>query len=69
GRPREEGGVMATIDVDALREHLRDYYGTAAFKGFAPALLDLADLDRMSGEELCRLAERLGVDLRRFVVD
>ena len=59
---------MATIDVDALREHMRDYYGTAVFARFAPALLDLADLDRMSGEELCRLAEQLGVDLRQFVV-
>ena len=57
-----------TIDVDALREYLRDYYGTAMFAGFGPALLDLADLDRMDGVELCRLAEQLGVDLRRFEV-
>ena len=59
---------MATIDVDALREYLRDYYGTAMFDGFGPALLDLAELDRMSGQELCALAERLGVDLRKFVI-
>lgn len=57
-----------TIDVDALREYLRDYYGTAVFAGFGPALLDLAELDGMSGQELCRLAEGLGVDLRRFAV-
>lgn len=58
-----------TIDVDALREYLRDYYGTAILPGFWPALIDLAALDRMSGIELCRLAEKLGIDLRRFEVE
>ena len=64
----QEKGLCVTVDIDALREYLRDYYGTALFAGFTPALLDLADLDRMSGNELCRLAERLGVDLHRFEV-
>lgn len=59
---------MATIDVDALRRHLEDYYGTALFNGFPAAIMDLADLSRMSGRELCQLAESLGVDLRRFEV-
>ena len=57
---------MATIDVDALRDYLEDYYGTAMFNGFPPALLDLADISRMSGYELCEKAESMGVDLRRF---
>lgn len=59
---------MALIDVDALREYLQDYYGTAMFNGFPAAIIDLGELDRMDGQELCRLAERLGVDLQRFVV-
>ena len=59
---------MALIDVDALREYLQNYYGTAMFNGFPPAIIDLSELDRMDGQELCRLAERLGVDLQRFVV-
>jgi hypothetical protein len=54
------------IDVDALRTYLQDYCGTAVFGGFPVALLDLADIDRMTPEELCETAERLGVDLRRF---
>lgn len=29
---------------------------------------DVTDVERASGEELCRMAERLGVDLRKFVV-
>lgn len=59
---------MALIDVDALRDYLLDYCGTAMFSGFPATLLDVADIERMSGEELCRKAEELGVDLRRFVI-
>lgn len=58
-----------TIDVDALKAYLQDYYGTAMMGGFPVALLDLADLDSMSGHELCEFAEREGIDLRRFQVD
>lgn len=59
---------MATIDVDALRRELKERCGTAAFSGFPAAILDVADIERMSGRELCRLAERMGVDLRKFQV-
>lgn len=59
---------MVDIDIDALRAYLLDYCGTAMFSGFPAAVLDVADIERASGEELCRIAERLGVDLRRFVV-
>ena len=48
---------MALIDVDALRDYLLDYCGTAMLGGFPAALLDVADIERMSG-----------VDLRRFVI-
>ena len=60
---------MATIDVDALREYLEDYVGTAAFNGFPAAVLDLSDIECMDGYELCQKAEELGVDLRRFEVE
>lgn len=60
---------MATIDVDALRDHMRDYYGTAMFSGFSPALMDLADVDSLDDYELCEKAEREGIDLRDFEVD
>lgn len=58
---------MATIDIDALRAYLLDYCGTAMFGGFPAALLDVADIERMDGYELCRKAEDLGIDLRRPV--
>ncbi|MGI6221741.1 MAG: hypothetical protein ACOYIP_07770 [Coriobacteriales bacterium] len=59
---------MATIDVDKLRAYLLDYCGTAMFSGFPAALIDVVDIQRADGIELCKIAERLGIDLRRFVV-
>lgn len=59
---------MATIDVDKLRDYMREYCGTAMFSGFPAAVIDLADVERASGVELCRMAERMGIDLRQFVV-
>ena len=60
---------MVKIDVDELRDYMKDYYGTAMVSGFPAAVLDVVDIERASGEELCRMAERMGVDLRKFVVD
>lgn len=59
---------MSTIDVNALRDYMRDYCGTAMFGGFPAALIDLADIERMSGYELCKKAEDMGIDLRRFEI-
>lgn len=59
---------MVEIDVDALRDYLLDYCGTAMFSGFPAAVLDVVDIERASGEELCDIAEQLGIDLRQFVV-
>lgn len=61
--------TMATIDVDKLRDYIRDYFGTAMMGGFPAAILDLADVDSMSGEELCKMAEDNGVDLHDFVIE
>lgn len=65
---RERRLRVATIDVDALREYLRDYYGTAMMGGLWPAVADLGEVDALDGHELCERAEELGIDLRRFVV-
>lgn len=59
---------MASIDVDSLRAYLVDYCGTAAFGGFPAAMLDVWDIERMDGQELCAKAEELGIDLRQFIV-
>jgi len=60
---------MATIDVDALRDYMIDYCGTAAYSGFPAAAADLIEVERAGGYELCKKAESMGIDLRRFEVD
>ena len=57
------------IDVDALEHHLKDELGTAVFNGSPAAFVELSDIERMSGEELCASAEEMGIDLSRFKVD
>lgn len=54
------------VDIDVLREYLLDYYGTATFSGFPAAVLDVVNIEQTDGYELCQIAERLGIDLRRF---
>ena len=52
---------MDELDEEALRERLMDECGTAMFGGFPAALLDVADIESASGDELLKMAERLGV--------
>ena len=59
---------MATIDVEKLRDYLIDYCGTAMFGGFPAALIDLSDIERMDGYQLCKKAESLGKDFRKIEV-
>ena len=59
---------MATIDVDKLCDYMTDYFGTAVFNSFPAAILDLSDIESMSGYELCQKAESLGIDLRDFEI-
>lgn len=39
------------------------------FSGFPAALHEAADTERMSAEELCRKAEELEIDLRKFAIE
>jgi len=59
---------MAFIDTGSLREYMEDYAGSAMFSGFPGAIVDLAEVERMDDRQLCRKAESMGVDLRRFVI-
>ena len=59
-----------TIDVDALREAVRDECSAAFFGGgIGPALLEAFDADRASPEELVDMARRWGIDLRKYRID
>jgi hypothetical protein len=54
------------IDVERLRKNLKDYYGTAMFGRFSMAMMDLTRVERASDEELIRMAEKNGMDLRKY---
>ena len=58
---------MITIDVDELRNDLRNECLGAFFGGgFGGALVESFDVDRASPEELVEMAQRQGIDLRRY---
>lgn len=57
---------MNEFDEEALRERLMDECGTAMFGGFPAALLDIADIESASRDELLEIAERLGVDPEEY---
>lgn len=57
------------IDVDELRDYTVDYCGTAAFSDSSAAILDVVDIERMDGYELCEKAEDLGINLGKFEVE
>lgn len=56
------------VDIDALRDYLLDYCGSAMFPGFPAAVLDVVDIEQADSYELCQMAERLGIDLHKFEV-
>ena len=58
--------LMDELDEEALRERLIDECGTAMFGGFPAALLDVADIESASSDELLEMAERLGVDPEEY---
>jgi len=65
---RKEDPMEYEIDVSRLRRDMKDYYGTAMFNGFPMAVMDLSKVERMSDRELVELAQKNGVDLRKYIV-
>ena len=57
-----------TIDIEALRRDLADYFGTAAFSGMPMAMMDLSRVENASPEELVRIAQKNGFDLTKYRV-
>lgn len=68
-----EGSAMyqetITIDVDRLRDDMRDECLGAYFGGgFGVALIESFDVDRATPEKLVEIAQMEGIDLRRYQV-
>lgn len=58
-----------TIDVDRLRDDMRDECLGAYFGGgFGAALIESFDVDRATPEKLVEMAQNQGVDLRKYQV-
>lgn len=59
-----------TLDIEALRQAVKDEcYGAFFGGGIGPALLESFDADRAGPQQLVDMAERWGVDPRRFLSD
>lgn len=58
-----------TIDIDRLRDDMRDECLGAYFGGgFGAALIESFDVDRVTPEKLVEMAQNQGIDLRRYKI-
>lgn len=53
-----------TPDFEGFRAFLMDYCGTAFAAGAGPALIDLARIEHADSQELLRIAQELGINVR-----
>ena len=58
-----------TVNVDKLRNHLIDYYGSAMYSGFPAAVIEVMDVETASPEELIDIANRAGFNVRNYAID
>ena len=56
---------IITIDVDQLRNDMRDECMGAAFGG---ALVEAMDIDRATDEQVVEMAQRKGIDIKNYQV-
>ena len=55
------------IDIEKLREDMKqDDYGAFFVGGYGAALIESFDVDKASPEELIKMAEDKGINLRRY---
>ncbi|AYA98837.1 hypothetical protein [Lachnoanaerobaculum umeaense] len=58
-----------TIDIDRLRDDIREEFLGAYFGGgYGAALMESFDVDDATDEELVEMAQSMGIDLRRYQV-
>ena len=53
-------------DMERIRKDLLDYFGTAMMSGFSIAMVDVLTIERSSDAELLKIAEKAGIDIRRY---
>lgn len=50
-------------DIEELRETIIDYYGSAMTSGFPMAVIELAEVENASDDELIEIAKRIGLEV------
>ena len=61
---------MEEIDINKLKQDLKNYYEAAYFTlGYGAALIDSFDLDNLSDEEIINKAAENGVDLEQYIIN
>ena len=61
---------MEEIDINKLKQNLKNYYEAAYFTlGYGAALMDSFDLDNLSDEEIISKAAENGVDLEQYIIN
>lgn len=61
---------MEEIDINKLKQDLKDYYKAAYFTlGYGAALMDSFDLDNLSDEEIINKAIDNGINLEQYIIN
>lgn len=61
---------MEEIDINKLKQDLKNYYEAAYFTlGYGAALMDSFVLDNLSDEEIISKAAENGVDLEQYIIN
>ena len=60
---------MIYVDVEALRKDMKEEcYGAYFGGGFGAALIESFEVESASAEQLIRMAQKQGIDLRKYQV-
>lgn len=61
---------MEEIDINKLKQDLKDHYESAYFTlGYGAALIDSFDLDNLSDEEIINKAIDNGINLENYIIN
>lgn len=62
--------MMIEIDINKLKQDLKDYYESAYFTlGYGAALMQSFDLDNLSDEEIINKSIENGLNIENYIVN
>ena len=57
------------INIEELKDDLKNEFGAAAFSGFPVAMMEVFDLDNATDEEIVSKALSMGYDIDKYRLD